>query len=141
MGIELDGKSWPFSVWSGVLAPEHYAAMDETIWTFLWCIDATTVQTEYPDGERVGFIRGKEPVTLRAIAKETGISKSTVNRHLDLLAEEGYISQEVERSGRVIVVRRSKKLWLRPKNSMGRPPKQMKCPHCGQLVHIPWITR
>ena len=121
-------ESYPFTVWSGLLTPEHTEAMDDALRVYLWCLDAITRQE---DG--IGWCLYRRPIGVRHIAKRLGLSKSTVQRHLDMM-DGKYIVQDVGPEGRIIGVLRSKKLWLRPKNSTRLPPGMKRCPVCGQRV-------
>ena len=38
----MPADSFPFRVWSGLLAPEHHSQIGPALWTFLWLIRRTT---------------------------------------------------------------------------------------------------
>lgn len=107
-----------FPVFSGLLTKEHRENIGPAIWEFLWCISATTKETEQ-DGNLLGIVLGGRPVSYSEVAKVIGSTKSTVKRNFERLEEHGYITMKRTPYGHIIHVTNSKKFKKSAKNGTG----------------------
>jgi biotin operon repressor len=97
-------KSFPFRVWSGLLAPEHRQRIGSAIWTFLWLVRRTTKEKA-----GIGTVLGGKPVKAREIARDLGIHPESVKRDIDRLRSEGYILTDRTSYGLQVYILRSKR--------------------------------
>ena len=104
--------SHPIPVWNGLLA--HRPRVGAAIWTFLWCLDGITQET---DG--IGLVHGGAPVKIPVIAAALQINECTVRRDLKHLVHEGYVRRRRTPYGLVIEVCNSCKfgVWSGHKRS------------------------
>ena len=104
--------SHPIPVWNGLLA--HRSRVGAAIWTFLWCLDGITQETE-----GVGLVHGGAPVKIPVIAAALQINECTVRRDLKHLVREGYVRLRRTPYGLVIEVCNSCKfgVWSGHKRS------------------------
>jgi DNA-binding transcriptional ArsR family regulator len=121
-----DRKSFPIPVWNGIF--DHADRIGESIWEFLWLLDAITKER---DG--VGLVLGGIPVKIERIARDlNGRDRETVRRHLKKLEQAGYIRTRRTPYGQIIEVFNSKKfgIWKREKPQITVSPDQGK--HSGE---------
>jgi len=71
--------SYPVPVYNGIL--EHREEIESSIWTFLWCLDAVTVEKN-----GIGLVKGGAPIKVSLIAAQLGVDKRTIQRELTRLA-------------------------------------------------------
>jgi len=113
-----DKPSHPIPLWNGVF--EHYKRIGESLWEFLWCIDAITKEK---DG--IGLVLGGSPVKLKRIVADLRADKETVRRHLKNLADEHYIRVRRTPYGQIVEVLNSKKFGIwhkeKPRNAVSQP--------------------
>lgn len=103
-----------FRVYSGLLTKEHRERMGASLWTFLWLIDHITDETEETEtGQRTGLVLYGNITRFNEIGEDLGLSKSTIKKQCETLAQEGYISMEVTPRGNRFYVNNSKK-WNNP---------------------------
>jgi hypothetical protein len=100
-----DRRSYVFPVWNGIF--EHRARIDDALWVFLWCIDAVTRERD-----SIGIVYGGAPVKIRQIAKVLRFSRRTVERHLEILEAEKYITRTRTPYGYVIYLSKSLKFGV-----------------------------
>jgi DNA-binding transcriptional regulator YhcF (GntR family) len=98
--------SFPFTIWSGLLSPEHYRRMGSAIWVFLALVDKITFEE---DGR--GYVYRGGPIPSSRIAQQLGITVRHTQKALHKLHQHGYIEMKRTRHGFSIVVLRSKKRW------------------------------
>jgi len=114
--------SHPIPLSNGVF--EHYDRIGDSLWEFLWCIDAITQEK---DG--IGLVLGGSPVKLKRIAADLKADKETVRRHLKNLADENYIRVRRTPYGQIIEVLNSKKfgIWRKekPQNAVSPPEEKL----------------
>lgn len=94
-------KKWWAPVWTGlVIDPEakHCRKMGKAIWLFLYLL-------LYAD-KRTGSLTAK----IKTISSETGISRNTIIRWLNILREQGYIATQRTGRGLFIQIRQWEKL-------------------------------
>lgn len=103
--------SYPFTVWSGLLTPNHIRKIGPALAVFLWCIDRTTEEVER-DGVVYGLVYGGRETSLDAIAADLGLSRDTISSHLGRLEAGDYITKRRTQTGLIIEVLNSKK-WRR----------------------------
>ncbi len=82
-----DKPSHPIYVWNGILESKHRKKIGPACWEFLWCLDRITKEKE-----GVGIVLGGKPVTYAEIAQDFGVSEKTIQRHMERLTREGYIT-------------------------------------------------
>ena len=117
--------AYTFPVSSGLLTPVHMAKMGDRLWCFLWCVNRTTEDVTV-NGEARGKVLGGHIVEPERIAEELGLSEDEARRHLEELAQKGYLLLERLHGGYSIEVRRSIK-WRRFKKAeRSNEPKPMK---------------
>lgn len=97
-------KSYPLTIWSGLIDPLHRKRMGSAIWEFLWLVDKVTKE-EYGRG----YVFGGAPVAFERIGTDLGISRTAVGDAMRKLHAEGYIEMTRRRDGHRIVVLKSKK--------------------------------
>jgi DNA-binding MarR family transcriptional regulator len=103
-----EGKSYLVPVRSGVLKPPHPKQIGPALWTFLWCLNRTTTE-EKQGKETVGVVLYGKPLDAADIAKEMGLSRDSVLRHLHRLEKHHYLDLTRRSKGYIIHVRKSKK--------------------------------
>ncbi|MEN6370915.1 MAG: helix-turn-helix domain-containing protein [Armatimonadota bacterium] len=96
--------SYPFTVWSGLLTPEHVHNIGPASWVYMWCIDRITKEE---DG--LGIVLGGKPVTYEDISRDLGIPVPTVRKHVSRLKAYGYLEIIRTQSAIKIFVTKSKK--------------------------------
>lgn len=106
--------SHPIPIFSGLLEPRHYSQIGNAIWLFLWCIGATTRETER-DGETWGIVLGGMPIEIDSIAANYGVNRSTVKRWIKVLQGYDYITTKRAPYGLILSVRKSKKFGINGK--------------------------
>ena len=88
-----EGKSHPLPVWSGIL--EHRNRLGLAIYEFIWCIDKVTRESPADDaGKSDGVVLGGACVKLKDIARDLEEDYRTVQRNMDLLESENYITRK-----------------------------------------------
>jgi len=97
-------QSFPFYVWSGLLAPEHRKRMGSAIWVYLWCLRRTTREK---DG--LGLVLGGSRIKQSRIARELGVTERTIGTDLARLRKHGYLQIRRIPYGLVITVFKSKR--------------------------------
>lgn len=100
-------KSYPFPVWSGLLARKHHVAMGVAIWTFLWLLDRVTA-----DVEGWGTVLGGRPVKDREIAQNFGVHQNSVRADRKKLLAGKYIEGKRTPYGFVYRIRNSRKFGI-----------------------------
>lgn len=81
--LKKRGKGWWTPIWKGLASDEggkHRRAMGASLWTYLYLLSYTNRKT--------GVVRRR----LEAIAKDTGLPLRTIQRHLQRLASQKYIT-------------------------------------------------
>lgn len=101
-------ESYPFTIYSGLLSPEHYKKIGSALWLFLWLISSTTNEVE-KDGVTWGIVLGNKPLKLKEMAEVFDVNEKTIRRWLDDLEKNGYINVNRAPYGLMISVRNSKK--------------------------------
>lgn len=101
-------NSYPFTLYSGILEPEHYKKIGSAIWLFLWFVSSTTKEVER-DGLTWGIVLGNKPLKLKEMADVFGVNEKTVRRWLDDLEKNEYIKITRAPYGLIITVKNSKK--------------------------------
>jgi hypothetical protein len=123
-------RSFPIPVWNGIF--EHADRIGESVWEFLWLLDAITKEQ---DG--MGVVLGGIPVKIERIARDlNGRDRETVRRHLKKLERDGYICMRRTPYGQIIEVFNSKKfgIWKREKLQITVSPGQEK--HDGEVKKL-----
>jgi DNA-binding transcriptional regulator YhcF (GntR family) len=101
-------KSYPFTIYSGILEPKHYKKIGSALWLFLWFVSSTTKEVER-DGVTWGIVLGNKPLKLNELAKIFDVNEKTVRRWLDDLEKHEYIKVTRAAYGLIITVKNSKK--------------------------------
>jgi IclR helix-turn-helix domain len=82
----------------GLVEEKHRRRMGEAIWLFLWLILRQTGVND--EGE--GIVHYGKPITIREIAADTRLPRSTLHRWADLLIQQDYLRTEIQSSGGTI---------------------------------------
>ena len=96
------GKSFPITVWSGLVSTEHREKMGSAIWLYLLFIDWITKEKDDK-----GLVLGGKPITYDEVHDRIGISSRQYNRYLKRLS--GYIETTRTPNGYSIKILKSKK--------------------------------
>lgn len=128
-GSPAESFAVTFPVSVGLLEGKHVAAIGDSLWCFLWCINRVTFDRQDPEtGEFWGQVLGGHPFLHERIADELSLTPAAVLEQLHQLEEGGYLRINRGRSGLVTEVARSIKWQHRPGKRRfataphGRPP-------------------
>ncbi|ULO08912.1 hypothetical protein H1230_09125 [Paenibacillus sp. 19GGS1-52] len=108
----MPGDSFPFTIYSGLLEPQHYQQIGSALWLFAWCISSTTAEIE-DDGIVWGVVLGGMPMKLSVIGEKFGVNDKTVSRWISDLQDHGYIRTTRAPRGLILKVKNSKKNLLK----------------------------
>ena len=110
---QTTGRSYPFPVWSGLIAATHRKRIGIAIWMFLWLLDRTTGEK---DG--VGIVLGGRPVKDEEIATSLGVHKNSVATDRLTLLKGDYVAVVRTPYGYTYRVRKSRKfgIWGRKRD-------------------------
>jgi hypothetical protein len=106
-------KGFFIEVTNNLLDPKHRAAMRESVWLFMWCLDKMTSINE----EGIGFVLGGKPIKYEEVKAELGISVRTYRRWTDQLKKSGYINVLRTPYGCVLTVNKARKRFGRAVNN------------------------
>ena len=98
-------KGFYIEITNNLLEKKHRKAMGSAVWEFMWCLDKITKI----DDDGIGWVLGGKPVNLGDIAKEIGIHRVNVSKHLAKLTKHGYLHLTHAPYGIVIRVSKAKK--------------------------------
>jgi len=98
-------KGFFIEVTNNLLDPKHRKRMGTAVWEFMWCLDKITKIDE----NQIGWVCGGNPINLKDIQKEIGITESKISRNLHKLEKEGYIEIINAPYGIIIKVAKAKK--------------------------------
>lgn len=104
--------SYPFTMYSGLLEPEHYKKIGNAIWLFLWFVSTTTSE-KTEEGSVRGIVLGGRPIALPELAERFGIDAKTISRWVKSLETNGYIQTKRAPRGIIFTVQNSKKFRKR----------------------------
>ncbi len=107
----MPADSFPFTVYSGLLEPQHYKQIGSALWLFAWCISSTTAEIE-DDGIIMGIVLGGKPMKLSEIGEKFGVNDKTVSRWISDLQDHDYIRTTRAPRGLILKVKNSKKNLL-----------------------------
>lgn len=94
---------------NGILTPEHYQRMGDSIWYFMWCVDRTTKEVADGTGNVYGTVLGGMPCHDKDIASSFGVHVNTIRTWRIRLTKEKYIKATRTPNGYSIKVLKSKK--------------------------------
>jgi hypothetical protein len=94
---------------NGILTPEHYQGMADSIWYFMWCVDRTTKEVADGTGNVYGIVLGGMPCHDQDIASAFGVHVNTIRTWRIRLTKEKYIQTTRTPNGYSIKVLKSKK--------------------------------
>jgi hypothetical protein len=104
-------KTYRIPISTGIF--DHYSAIGDALWLFLWYIDKTTTE-----GDSKGFVLGGCPIADSKPAGVFGVPVKTARRWRERLTMGVYIEAIRTPYGHRITVKKSKKKWLSvPTNS------------------------
>jgi hypothetical protein len=103
----VEKRSYPFPVWSGLLSRTHRQRIGIALWTFLWFVDRIT-----SDKEGWGLVLGGKPVKDSEIATSFGLHKNSIHRDRETLLNGGYIQAVRTPYGFRYRVRKSRKFGI-----------------------------
>jgi len=113
--MEKNEKSFPITIWSGLLTSKHFQRIGNAIWLFLLFIDKTT-----KENAGVGVVLGGKPVKHSDVAPiPFDISRPTYNKWLKKLEKHQYINLRRTSNGYVIKILKSKK-WKNRNNKSSK---------------------
>jgi hypothetical protein len=106
-------KGFYIEITNNLLDPKHRAAMKESVWLFMWCLDKMTSIDE----NGIGKVLGGKPIKYEDVKADLGISVRTYRRWTDQLKEKGYINVLRTPYGCVLTVNKARKRFGRSVNN------------------------
>jgi hypothetical protein len=116
--------TYVIAISNGIL--EHCERIGVAIWVFLWMVDHTTKEVPGADGQTEGHVRGGFAVRARDIAADLQMPVRTVQAHLALLFDRGYLRRVnlEDGTGWAYLVQKSKKWALRKRGGSEPTPER-----------------
>ncbi len=104
------------TVSNGLIKDKHREKMGSAVWEFMWLLDKMTSCGE--DG--IGKVLGGKPIKSSEIMKDLGLTRSTINKNINLLETEGYINTLRTPYGLVITIIKAKKIFQKKNRDVNK---------------------
>jgi hypothetical protein len=98
------GKNYNAGLRGVLFEARHYARMGQAVWLYGWL-----VLRETRERAGVGFVLGGRPVTYHEIEEETGFSRKSLERWMQVLRRGGYIETTTAPGGVIVRIQKAKK--------------------------------
>lgn len=100
----MRGKNYNAGLRGVLFEARHYARMGQAVWFYGWL-----VLRETRESGGVGFVLGGRPVTYREIVEETGFSRKSLERWMQVLRRGGYVETTTAPGGVIVRIQKAKK--------------------------------
>ncbi|HKW87572.1 MAG TPA: hypothetical protein VJN21_02330 [Candidatus Acidoferrales bacterium] len=128
----MRGKNYNAGLRGVLFEARHYARMGQAVWLYGWL-----VLRETRERGGIGFVLGGRPVSYREIEEETGFSRKSLERWMQILRRGGYIETTTAPAGIIVRIQKAKKFCREARNNA---PETFPQPLRGSVDNL-WISQ